>query len=109
VASHLVPFATEHLLGKEVTVLSGGPDSEAGSHPVRRGQGALVVQADDVRGFAHSLQILLTDENLRQEMGENAYNITVPTFTWPDRVTAFLDQIGLGLENAGGHEREPAD
>ncbi len=109
VASHLVPFATEHLLGKEVTVLSGETDSEADSHPVQRGQGALVVQADDVHGFAHGLEILLTDENLRQEMGENAYHITVPTFTWPDRVTAFLDQIGLGPENTGEHVYEPAD
>jgi glycosyltransferase involved in cell wall biosynthesis len=109
VASHLVPFATEHLLGNEVTVLSGGPDRETDSHPVRRGQGALVVQADDVHGFAHGLEILLTDENLRQEMGQNAYHITVPAFTWPDRVTAFLDQIGLGLGNTGEHEYEPAD
>ena len=70
---------------------------------------AIVVQADDVHGFAHALEILLTDENLRQEMGENGYHITVPTFTWPDRVTVFLDQIGLGLENSGEHELEPAD
>jgi glycosyltransferase involved in cell wall biosynthesis len=109
VASHLVPFATEHLLGKEVTALSGGPDSEASSHPVQLGQGALVVQADDVQGFAHAMEILLTDESLRQEMGENAYHITVPTFTWPDRVTAFLEQIGLGLENTAEHRYEPAD
>jgi glycosyltransferase involved in cell wall biosynthesis len=109
VASHLVPFATEYLLGKEVTVLSGGPGLETDSHPVRRGQGALVVQADDVYGFAHGLETLLTDKDLRHEMGENAYHITIPTFTWPDRVRDFLDQVGLGLENTGEHEYEPAD
>jgi glycosyltransferase involved in cell wall biosynthesis len=109
VASHLVPFATEYLLGKEVTVLSGGTDSEAHSHPVRRGQGALVVQSDDVHGFARALEILLADEDLRQGMGEKAYHITVPSFTWPDRVRAFLDQIGLGLENTGKYKHEPAD
>ena len=72
VASHLVPFATEYL----------SPS-----------QGAMVVQADDVDGFAHALETLLTDDDLRAEMGRNAYRITVPYFTWQNQVPAFLDEI----------------
>jgi glycosyltransferase involved in cell wall biosynthesis len=108
VASHLVPFVTEYLLGDEAEILldrSGHP----GSQPAERGLGALVVQADDVQGFAHALETLLTDETLRKEMGENAYRITVPYFTWSDRVPAFLDQIGTSPEENRGHRYEPTD
>jgi len=73
VASRLVPFATEYLLPSK---------------------GAIVVQAGDVDGFARALETLLTDDDLRKEMGENAYRATIPYFTWRDRVTAFLDEIG---------------
>jgi glycosyltransferase involved in cell wall biosynthesis len=84
VGSHLVPFVSEYLLG----------DGVEGHHPIRRGKGAVVVQADDVDGFAAALELLLADDDLRREMGANAYRITVPYFTWPHRVAAFLDQIG---------------
>lgn len=100
VASHLVPFVTEYLLGDEAEVLSdrsGRPDSQ----PVKRGMGALVVQADDVQGFAYALEMLLLDDGLREEMGRNAYRITVPYFTWPKRVVAFLDQVGVSPGNGG--------
>jgi glycosyltransferase involved in cell wall biosynthesis len=84
VGSHLVPFVSEYLLG----------DGVEGRHPVRRGKGAVVVQADDVDGFAAALELLLADDDLRREMGTNAYHITVPYFTWSHRVAAFLGQIG---------------
>ncbi len=86
VASHLVPFATEYLLGKE--------NQETDNQSVKQGEGAIVVQADDVCGFARALETLLTDDGLRAEMGRNAYRITVPYFTWQNRVPAFLDEIG---------------
>jgi glycosyltransferase involved in cell wall biosynthesis len=104
VASHLVPFVTEYLLGEEVEVV----DFEQGGGSVKLGKGAVVVQADDVNGFARALEMLLSNDDLRKEMGKNAYRITVPYFTWPDRVTAFLDQIGLGVENTGEHGDESA-
>jgi glycosyltransferase involved in cell wall biosynthesis len=93
VASHLVPFVTEYLLGEEVDVIDFKEDKQ----PVKRGRGAVVVQADDVDGFARALEMLLTDADLRAEMGRNAYRITVPTFTWQNRVPAFLDEIGESL------------
>ena len=72
VASHLVPFVTEYL-------------AKAG--------GAIVVRADDVNGFAHALEMLLSDDDRRKAMGRNAYHATVPYFTWRNRVSDFLDEI----------------
>ena len=89
VASHLVPFVTEYLVGEQVKVI----DSATARQPVERGEGAIVVQADDVQGFAFALEMLLTDDALRKEMGENAYRITIPYFTWQNRVTAFLAEV----------------
>ena len=73
VASHLVPFVTEYL-------------AEAG--------GAIVVRADDVNGFAHALEMLLFNDERRKAMGKNAYHATVPYFTWRNRVSDFLAEIG---------------
>jgi glycosyltransferase involved in cell wall biosynthesis len=101
VASHQVPFATEYLLGEEPEVLFSGSDAKAASRPVRRGKGAVVVEADDVQGFAYALEVLLLDDGLREEMGRNAYRITVPYFTWPKRVAVFLDQVGVSPGNGG--------
>jgi glycosyltransferase involved in cell wall biosynthesis len=92
VASHLVPFVTEYLLGEEVDIIDFKDNQ-----PVKRGRGAVVVQADDVDGFARALGMLLTDADLRAEMGRNAYRITVPYFTWQNRVPAFLNEIGESL------------
>jgi glycosyltransferase involved in cell wall biosynthesis len=75
-------------------VLRHASDKE-GSQPVRRGEGAVVVRADDVDGFVFAVEMLLADDGLREEMGANAYHITIPYFTWPRMVTAFLDQIGV--------------
>jgi mannosylfructose-phosphate synthase len=86
VASHLVPFVTEYLMGERVEVINGA----RGGASIKRGQGAIVVQADDVQGFAYAMEMLLTDDDLRKEMGRSAYRATVPYFTWRSRVSAFL-------------------
>ncbi len=91
VASHLVPFVTEYLMGDKVEVC----EFQEGRRPLKRGEGAVVVQADDVNGFAYALEMLLTDERLREEMGQNAYRITIPRFTWRNTVPAFLDEMGV--------------
>ena len=92
VSSQLVPFVVEYLLGPEVEEIHYN-----GSHrqPLRLGQGALVVEADDVAGFAHALSMLLNDDELRQRMGERAYQITIPYFTWGHVVHDFLEKIGV--------------
>lgn len=91
VASHLVPFVTEHLLGSEVVEAPVGE----GRVPLRLGEGAVVVQADQVEGFARALSILLTDDELWREMGQKAYRATIPTFTWDRQVPRFLQEIGV--------------
>jgi glycosyltransferase involved in cell wall biosynthesis len=91
VASHLVPFVTEHLLGTDVEAVY----FEEGRPPLKLGEGAIAVQADDVDGFAHALELLLSDDELRKTMGDNAYHITVPYFTWGNMVTVFLEEIGV--------------
>ena len=89
IASHRVPFATEYLLGEEVeTVNITGSDD-----PLRQGEGAIVVQADDVAGFTAALTRLLTDQALSRRMGRRAREITVPYFTWSKQVPAFLEAI----------------
>lgn len=93
VASHLVPFVTEYLLGPDVETF----ECETAAHPLTLGGGAVVVQADDIAGFACALSLLLTNPELRQRMGQSAYRTTIPYFTWDKRVTALLDQVSTLL------------
>ncbi|MFC1744746.1 glycosyltransferase [Candidatus Riflebacteria bacterium] len=92
VASDLVPFATEYLLGKEYKSIDikNGSDSS-----IKIGEGGIIVPAGNEDGFTLALKILLQDENLRKKMGENAYNITIPYFTWENMTADFLKKAGL--------------
>ncbi len=90
VSSHLVPFVVEYLLGGDVKEIPVD-----GRHPLRQGEGAIVVEADDVDGFAQALETLLQDDELRHEMSENAYRLTIPYFTWGHVVNDFLETIGV--------------
>jgi glycosyltransferase involved in cell wall biosynthesis len=95
VASHLVPFVTEYLLGEQARSLLNSAHRVGNTAPSPLwGGGAIVVQADDVPGFALALEMLLTSDDFRREMGKRAYHITVPFFTWRNRVLAFLNEIG---------------
>jgi glycosyltransferase involved in cell wall biosynthesis len=88
VASHLVPFVAEYLLGQQVKTVKDYP-------AVKQGSGALVVQADDVDGFACALALLLSNDALRREMGKNAFRATIPYFTWENVVRAFLEKLNI--------------
>ena len=92
VSSNLVPFVVEYLLGPEIKEIPYDGDHR---QPLRQGQGAIVVEADDVDGFTYALTMMLTDDALRREMGEQAYKITIPYFTWGHVVHDFLDKIGV--------------
>jgi spore maturation protein CgeB len=61
-----------------------------------------------VNGFAYALEMLLTDDDLRKKMGAGAYATTIPYFTWPHRIAALLDQIGVSPAHAAGTMYEPA-
>jgi mannosylfructose-phosphate synthase len=92
VASDLVPFAAEHLLGP-------GPEHRsldgAGSPEVLVGDGAIVVPADDVEGFAQALAAIISDDARREQMGRWAYAITVPYFTWAARTRDLLEDLAV--------------
>jgi glycosyltransferase involved in cell wall biosynthesis len=90
-ASHRVPFVTEYLLGNDAKSI--GVEEEAST--IQLGRGAVVVQADDIAGFAQALGLLLIDKDLRSELGHNAFQATVPYFSWPRRMAEFLEQIGI--------------
>ena len=92
VASDLVPFVREHLLGPfpQRVPLDG---ELAGD--LLLGDGAIVVPADEVDGFAQAITILLSDSDRRTAMGGAARDITVPHFTWARRTKDLLDDLGI--------------
>ena len=92
VASDRVPFVEEHLLGSEITEIDygGGPQ-----RVLRRGIGAIQVPADDVAGFARALELLIENRSLREQMGKNAYQATVPYFTWDHMLKRFLQAVDV--------------
>ena len=90
ISSDLVPFVTEYLAKGD----NGTISSESGCK-IEVGMGALIVSPGDIDGFAFALDILLSDDELRIEMGENAYHATVPYFTWGHIVTDFLNELDL--------------
>jgi glycosyltransferase involved in cell wall biosynthesis len=88
VASHLVPFAAEYLLGD-----AGQHDRPGGPTEINFGEGTIVVPAEDVDGFTEALTTLLKDDGMRMAMGARALEITIPEFTWQSRTRAFLEAI----------------
>ncbi|MGW8226559.1 MAG: glycosyltransferase, partial [Anaerolineales bacterium] len=90
VSSDGVPFATEYLLGTEIA-MRGLPEDPARS--VQIGEGAIIVPKGDVPGFTLALKTLLSDDNLRHKMGEKAYRITIPEFTWEQVTQKFLTAV----------------
>jgi glycosyltransferase involved in cell wall biosynthesis len=90
VSSDLVPYVTEYLLGSEHQKIQL---QDGQQHTLQKGHAAIVVPADEVAGFAFALDLLLKDDDLRVEMGKNAYQATIPYFTWESRVEVFLKDI----------------
>ena len=95
ISSDLVPFVTEYLLGDPVEKIP----IEGGQRSLQIGQGGVVVPADDIHGFAQAINLLLSDPDLRRKLGENAYKITIPYFTWGNVVGEFLDSIQQLISN----------
>jgi len=89
VASDKVPFATEFLLGKNPQKLY----YDQGKPGLHIGDGCIVVPPDDDVGFAVAIETLLENAELRKSMGQNAYRITIPDFTWDNVVDEFLSNI----------------
>lgn len=96
VSSDLIPFVNEYLLGEEVEQLNF---AEMDAHPLKKGEGAIVAQSDEVDGFAHAIEHLIANEDLQEEMGQRAYHITIPYFTWKGMTQRFLDAIDVSMPN----------
>ncbi len=91
VSSDLVPFVEEFLLAEPVDEIT----VEGTDNPIREGQGAIMVKADDVPGFTGAICRLFQEEPLRHRMGRNAYEITIPYFSWKQMVSRFLEDVGV--------------
>jgi mannosylfructose-phosphate synthase len=92
VASTTVPFAREYLLGENPRSM---PIENAGSGTVAIGEAAILVDEGGPEDFAEAIDLLLSDHALRQRMGDAAYQLTIPYFTWSNRVPDVLESIGL--------------
>ncbi|NOY09598.1 MAG: glycosyltransferase [Spirochaetes bacterium] len=92
IASNRVPFVTEFLLGNRRKEKYYGNSK---TEKMIIGEGAVQVPVGDVKGFASALDLLLSDYSLREKMGDRAYSITIPYFTWKNMVKRFLDVIGI--------------
>jgi glycosyltransferase involved in cell wall biosynthesis len=101
VASDLVPFAAEYLLGPTVE----HRDDDHGRE-LLVGDAAIVVPPDDVEGFAKALTLLLRDDELRGRMGQRALEITIPYFTWAHRTRDLLDDLGLSADGKIGTDAD---
>lgn len=94
VASDLVPFAREYLAGEHTKEL----ESKRGSGSIQKGKAALICPADDVGCFTDALLYLLEHKDIRIDMGDAAFDITIPYFTWEKRIREFLDKIGITID-----------
>lgn len=86
ISSDLVPFVTEYLAPDKRRKVELASGSE-----VIIGDGAIIISPGDIDGFAYAMDLLLTDQDLRQKMGDFAYQATIPYFTW-DHIVGDFDR-----------------
>ncbi|MFO7822159.1 MAG: hypothetical protein R6V56_08935, partial [Lentisphaeria bacterium] len=98
VGSNKIPFVSEYLIGEDIEVIRS---DDGQFKPLKLGEGGIVVEADDTKGFAAALNIYFSDETLRSKSGECAYHITVPQFTWKDMTKRFLEGTQMPIPNQG--------
>ena len=93
IASDLVPFATEYLLGNDI--------HHNHECDLQIGEGAVVFSHDSVPSLVCAMELLLCDPKITQKSAENALKITIPYFTWDRRVADFLKQVSIAAKNKG--------
>ncbi len=96
VASDLVPFALEYLLGPNPHRRTIGADHNRVT--LEFGEASVVVPADNVAGFAEAITVLLKDDDLRGKMGRRANEITVPYFTWIRMAASLVRDLGFEVD-----------
>ncbi len=92
VGSTLIPYVTEYLVNGTVEEYQ----CDGVAAPLKIGRGGIVVEADDVDGFACAIEKLLSDRELHDRIAQEGYSITIPHFTWDGMSRRFLDDIGFG-------------
>ena len=93
IASDLVPFVCEYILGDKPQKVSVSGEGE--TKDILQGEGGFVVPADFVPGFAQAMTSLLQDDALRNNMGKRALDITIPYFTWENRAKDLMNDLGV--------------
>ena len=93
VASNLVPFVVEYLVGSNPDKVA--VEGDGGPKELLFGDGGIIVPADFVAGFAEGITRLLKDDDLRKKMGDRARDITIPYFTWAHLTEALLSDLGV--------------
>lgn len=101
IASDLVPFVCEYLLGPEPTRLSWDHDP---TKDLLLGRAGVVVPADFIEGFASAITRILGDDDLRRAMGAEAMRITVPYFTWGHMTADLMSDLGFAGQTGAAHE-----
>jgi len=95
ISSDLVPFVVEYLVGPQPhreTISCNGDEPE-----LIFGEGAIVVPADCVPGFAEAMVRVLCDPQKAQAMGRRAFDITIPYFTWKRMAASLVEDLGIGV------------
>lgn len=88
VGSDLIPFVTEYLAG-----INSKRVEYNGSNLIL-GEGGVIVPANEVEGFSAAIEMLLDDEGLREKLGNRAFEITIPYFTWTSMTRKLLKDMG---------------
>jgi len=101
IASDLVPFACEYLVGSEPERISWDHDP---SKDLLLGSAGIIVPADFVEGFASAMVRLLGDDDRRHAMGAEALRITIPYFTWGRMSAGLMSDLGFSASEGAGHE-----
>jgi len=100
IASNLVPFACEYLLGPTPERLTWDHDP---SKDLLVGSAGIIVPADFIEGFASAIVRLLNDDVRRGSMGDEALKITVPYFTWGHMSAKLMSDLGFSANGEAHH------
>lgn len=90
VSSSLVPFAVEYLL-------KDAENEFIGIGQIQWGKAGVVVDAGNTDGFARAIGKLLSDNVLCDRIASNAYETTIPYFTWPNQTRTLLVKAGVEI------------
>ncbi len=100
VASALIPFATEFLVGDSPKTIEYLADDGQNNRTITQGAGTIIVTPDDVAGFAKAIGLLINDDQLRVNMAASAYDKTIPYFTWDAMIKLFVYSVGCYDEDS---------